>query len=71
MNHFLHRHAIPALNAAHDTRAVLLRLFVALISLAWLAAGFFVWSALMLLALLAVALRLPFVLVRRLIRRRP
>ncbi|HQT00606.1 MAG: hypothetical protein B7Y26_00775 [Hydrogenophilales bacterium 16-64-46] len=71
MNNLLHRNAIPALNAAHDTGAVLLRLFVAVLSLAWLAAGFFVWSALVLLALLVVALRLPFVLARRLIRRQP
>lgn len=71
MNNLLHRDAIPALNAAHDAGAVLTRLLLGVVSLAWLAAGFLVWSAFMVLALLVASLRLPYVRVRRLFRRQP
>ena len=65
MSNLLHRDAIPVLNAGHDVGAVFMRLLFMVLSLGWLAAGFFVWLALMGLALMLASLRLPWVWVRR------
>lgn len=71
MNNLLHRDAIPEMNAAAGAGAALTHLLVGAVSLAWLAAGFLVWWVLMVLALLAASLTLPYVLARRLFGRRP